>query len=70
MCNKFFENKTDINLKEENGFDALMIAVMNQQKSIVRWLIKNGANPNTIDKDLVSPIMVAVGNSDFEMMEI
>ncbi len=57
------DQKLPIDLPGANKRTPLMAAVIGDQKDMVQWLIKQGANPRLKDQDDFSPLMLAVKES-------
>ena len=53
--------------KNNKGWDALIVAAYYEQFDVCKWLIKNGADPNSINYNGTSVLMYAMtaaGNSN------
>lgn len=58
-----------INKQNSAGTTALMIACYNENKNIIKILLKNRANPNLIDNSGRSAINLFLGKRDYQMSE-
>ena len=62
--------KKEIDKQNNIGQTCLHIAIMNKNKKIAEYLIKNGANLNISDNNLNSSLHLAVINNDLELIKI
>lgn len=60
------------NLEEPifNNFTPLMAAAFENAQKVVRFLVENGANVNTVNSEGMSALMLAAGNGSKEVAEI
>jgi len=49
----------NINAKDNHGSTALMVAASKGHLSLVKWMIKQGANPNLVNRDGETALMIA-----------
>lgn len=70
ICKKLRLAGVDVNSTDVDGTPLLNVAVRNENLEIVKWLLKHGANINTISADRgYSPVMDAVWKSNEEIVE-
>jgi hypothetical protein len=68
-CFKIIKNY-DINTCDEEGNTLLALACMNREFEIVKYLLKNGANPNCINSDKNTPLHYALANHDYPIADL
>ena len=59
-----------INFQNKKGFSALHFAVNDCNHRIVKLLIENGADVNSIDNDRNSPLSIAAYKGDFQSTKL
>lgn len=71
MINKLIELKVDLNIKNNDGLSALMLAAKSNNYELVKALIENHADVNIEDdnKDTALSITAVCGNSYWEVIE-
>ncbi len=60
----------DINVQDESGKTALIVAVESKRYDIVRFLLKSGADKNISDTNGLGPYEYATKNEDDTMKKI
>lgn len=65
--NKISENLIDINAIDANGRSVLFYALTDRNLDLVKYFLANGANPNILDDNFISPLDLAnsYGKSSF-----
>ena len=59
VMNNLLENGADVDAQDNEGWTALHYASQRGKFKIVKFLVKQGANPNATDKHGVTPLMLA-----------
>ena len=62
--------KANVSVQDQEGDDALTIALHHHHKAVVKLLIDAGANANTRDKDGRSALQIASSNGDEEVVRL
>lgn len=60
----------DINAKDEEGFTALMLAVMDEQFELTKLLLASGADVNVVDSDGDTPLISAVMSRNTTILQV
>ena len=60
----------DINCQNSNGEGGLALAIKNNNIHVLKYLLSNNANPNVVDRDSVSVLMVATVYSKIECCKL
>ena len=63
-------SKADISLKDVFGNDALIMSVLYNHQEISEILLKAGSNPNTVDGNKFTPLLIASQNGQIEYFEM
>ncbi len=74
LTNKLLHIPKIVNIQNENGWTALIIAIYNNQKEIVKTLLMNGADLNICNFKGTTPLMYAksafVKHNDPEILQL
>jgi len=60
---RFVDQLTDVNSRDDAGRTALLLAVLHGQTKAVEFLLAHGANPNTADAEGVTPLSAAMAGN-------
>lgn len=67
---KALENGVDVNTRDQNGRNLLLLATMNNQIEMSRMLVKKGADVNMQGDNLDSPFLLAGANGQTELVKL
>ncbi|MGN7477313.1 M48 family metallopeptidase [Solibacillus silvestris] len=67
---EYAADETMLNEKNEDGYTALHLAVIENNYDAAQYLLEHGANPDTMDMYEYTPLMEAVGYENYEMVEL
>lgn len=70
VIDRLIEMGCDVNRPNDFGETALMMAVKRNNRKMMEYLLKNGANPNISDNLGVTPLMIATFNSQLYNMAV
>ena len=70
VIDRLIEMGCDVNKPNDFGETALMMAVKRNNRKMMEYLLKNGANPNISDDLGVTPLMIATFNSQLYNMAV
>jgi ankyrin repeat protein len=64
------DKRINVNSRTQNGFTALIMAVLTEQIELVRLLIQNGANVNTETQSGYTALEIAIDKNYFQIKQI
>src|SRR5690606_16847876 len=67
---KALENGVDVNTRDQNGRNLLLLATMNNQIGMSSMLVKKGADVNMQGDNLDSPFLLAGANGQTELVKL
>ncbi len=70
VIDRLIEMGCDVNRPNDFGETALMMAVKRNNRKMMEYLLKNGANPNISDNLGVTPLIIATFNSQLYNMAV
>ena len=68
-CSKIIKNY-DINTYDKDGNNLLILACMNGDIKIIKYLLDNGANPNSVNLTRNTPLHYALVNHEYDIADL